>query len=344
MKSNLSRRFGTFTVIPNAFFQDSAISNTEFRLFAYFCYRTNQETETAFPSYDTIKRDTGMSYQTIANAVRQLEAKGWLTRKKRFSGTTIYAIDIPLKNRGLEAAPVLQNLEDSPLVNRVQSSKKQSLTRRGEQDEKEQDEIPPQSSIDDVANAGKPATSTNAQVEIQTLENSESEKGARVPPPAPARATTADTRRADDMIQVYAERKAGGKLQHWDITRNAIDAAIANRHHEDKAAINRACDEVGEIVATAANANGWHTYRSKKDLMQIVALDLPIDLIRTFIDADCTAIKSKQANRENYGTGDALQSVRIGMANMQKANAAQSPTRRYEYQEVDGELKIVWMD
>lgn len=199
-----------------------------------------------------------------------------------------------------------------------------------------------------VASAGKPETPTNAQVEIQTLENSESEKGAHVPPPAPARA--ADVRRADDMIQVYAERKAGGKLQHWDITRKSIDDAVANRHNgrdysqSDKAAITRACDSIGEIVMTAANANGWHTYRSKRDLMQIVALDLPIDLIRTFIDADCAAIKAKQQNRENYGTGDALQSVRIGMANAKKLFDSPNTNRPYRYEEIDGELKIVWLD
>ena len=68
-----------------------------------------------WPSYERIMECSGIRGKaTIATALAELEAKGWITRRKRFSGATVYSLarnPIPISSE-IEL-PVVQNLNDS---------------------------------------------------------------------------------------------------------------------------------------------------------------------------------------------------------------------------------------
>jgi len=178
------------------------------------------------------------------------------------------------------------------------------------------------------ANAGgDDDTGNESQGDTQPLEESSVDKKAAVPPPAtappaPARAPApparkpdpAQVQQADDLMERYINHKQGGKLANWPITRRAIDKAVKNGAHEDKAAINAACDELKEVVSGIANAFGWRHWFDRKSALLVISLDLPLDTIRAYVQADCDGMAKKQKDREGYGMGDALQACRLGMA------------------------------
>ena len=87
---------GQFTAVPNAAIKSIAeIGPEAFTLFVYFRYRTNSESEVAFPSYDTIQRDTNFHRRTISRAIWTLVQAGMLERQKRFGRSTLYMVKIP---------------------------------------------------------------------------------------------------------------------------------------------------------------------------------------------------------------------------------------------------------
>lgn len=96
MSSKLSDQIGQFVTIPFSFIeQSSQLSHIAFRLFILLRYYTNGKTGDSFPTYDLIQENTGMKRRTIAKAIRELEAAGWIERKRRFGSSTIYTIKIP---------------------------------------------------------------------------------------------------------------------------------------------------------------------------------------------------------------------------------------------------------
>ena len=92
-----------------------------------------------WPSYERIMECSGIRGKTtIANALAELETKGWITRRKRFSGATVYSLarsvvqnmDSSSPESGLMTnAPVVQNMDSSspesglPLVQKLDSNK-----------------------------------------------------------------------------------------------------------------------------------------------------------------------------------------------------------------------------
>lgn len=186
---------------------------------------------------------------------------------------------------------------------------------------------------------GDDGTGNESQGNTQPLEESSVDKKAAVPPPAavppaPARAPApparkpdpAQVQQADDLMERYADHKQGGKLANWPITRRAIDKAVKNGAQEDKAAINAACDELKEVVSGIANAFGWRHWFDRKSALLVISLDLPLDTIRAYVQADCDGMAKKQKDREGYGMGDALQACRLGMAaHVQEQKKPQGP-------------------
>lgn len=91
--TKLTDEWGSFTAVPNEFIANAVHLSDHARwMFVLLRFHTNSKTGTAFPSYDQIKAQTGWAYNTIAKAVKELEADGWLARKKQFSGTTHYTL------------------------------------------------------------------------------------------------------------------------------------------------------------------------------------------------------------------------------------------------------------
>lgn len=108
--SKLTDRIGTFTAVPNSVIKLWPVIGVDgMALFLYLRYRTNSETEVSFPSYDTIKKDTTISRNRIAKAIRALEAAGVMERKRRFGDSTLYTLKAPI-------SPATGLMEDPPVV------------------------------------------------------------------------------------------------------------------------------------------------------------------------------------------------------------------------------------
>lgn len=93
MKTKLTDEWGSFSAIPNEFIDHAhGLSDQARWLFVLLRRYTNAQTNTAFPSYRTIQAETGWTPKTIAAAVRDLEASGWLERRKSFGAPTEYKL------------------------------------------------------------------------------------------------------------------------------------------------------------------------------------------------------------------------------------------------------------
>lgn len=97
--SSLQDDLGTFTIIPNQFLSQSGnFSDHAFRLFVLLRYHTDNQSEVAFPSYKRIQSLTGWSTKTVAKAVKELMAAGWLNRKRRFNDSNVYRLQKPAQS------------------------------------------------------------------------------------------------------------------------------------------------------------------------------------------------------------------------------------------------------
>ncbi|NBW17356.1 MAG: helix-turn-helix domain-containing protein, partial [Caulobacteraceae bacterium] len=97
--SLLQDDLGTFTIIPNQFLSQSGnFSDHAFRLFVLLRYHTDNQSEVAFPSYKRIQSMTGWSTKTVAKAVKELMAAGWLNRKRRFNDSNVYRLQKPAQS------------------------------------------------------------------------------------------------------------------------------------------------------------------------------------------------------------------------------------------------------
>lgn len=116
-ESKLSDRIGAFTTIPNSIIKLwSHIGVDGMALFLYLRYRTNADTEIAFPAYTVIHAETCLTRRRIAAAIRALEKADILERKKRFGQSTLYTLKLPKPSStppGLLASPVVQQVDSS---------------------------------------------------------------------------------------------------------------------------------------------------------------------------------------------------------------------------------------
>lgn len=91
--TKLTDEWGSFSAIPNDFIDNARdLSDQACWLFVLLRRHTHQQTGVAFPSYVYIQEQTGWTPKTIAAAVRELEAAGWLVRRKNFSAPTEYLL------------------------------------------------------------------------------------------------------------------------------------------------------------------------------------------------------------------------------------------------------------
>jgi len=157
-QDRLIDKIGRFVAIPHTFVEDMPnLSPASVKLFLYLRFRANNQTDEAFPSYDAIAKDTGLAMATISKAIKGLEIRGWVKKKRRFSNSTIYEICTPSitsKNEVMDIKnepPLLQNLKcitsefEVPLLQNLKPNKNQS-TRTKEQHHQAQ-------TLDKVANA-----------------------------------------------------------------------------------------------------------------------------------------------------------------------------------------------
>jgi hypothetical protein len=113
-KSAQHDKNGSFTKVSNQFVMVSNTSHEAFRIYVVLRMHVNAGAETgiAFPSYDRIKELTGIkSFSTIAKALRELEAGGWIERKKRYGNSTIYTLTSPTPRVVVEDDALLHPVE-----------------------------------------------------------------------------------------------------------------------------------------------------------------------------------------------------------------------------------------
>ena len=92
-RSKLGDRIGQFVAVPVAFINDATVSPRAFRLFVVLrsYTSTNNADDMVFPGYETLRAKCGFSnFRYIAEAIRELEATGWIERKRQFGRSTRY--------------------------------------------------------------------------------------------------------------------------------------------------------------------------------------------------------------------------------------------------------------
>ena len=92
-----SENTGLFIAIPRSIIEQPDIPHTVVHLFVYlrYCVNTSTRDEVVCPSYDDIRKKTGLSAATISKGLKWLEVHGWLKRKKRFNDSVVYTFTIP---------------------------------------------------------------------------------------------------------------------------------------------------------------------------------------------------------------------------------------------------------
>ena len=97
----LHTTFGFTTPIPDEIIKAlPKIGADAFSVWCYLMFRiyNNRRASGEFvcwPSYNLISEDTGLSRHRISKAIKTLETKKWIARRKRFSGSTIYTLISP---------------------------------------------------------------------------------------------------------------------------------------------------------------------------------------------------------------------------------------------------------
>jgi len=102
-------KIGQFITLPFSFIRESKELSLHARwLFVTLRFYTNGKSGVAFPSYETIKELTGMRRQKIADSIRELEGKGWLTKRKRFGKSNLYTLNIPPKSANRQRSEIVE--------------------------------------------------------------------------------------------------------------------------------------------------------------------------------------------------------------------------------------------
>lgn len=94
--AKLIDEIGQFATIPHSVIKLWPLIGTDaIGLFVYLRYRTHRRRRVAFPSYDTIYKETKMNRHKISKSIKVLEAFRILERHKRFGKSTEYALKLP---------------------------------------------------------------------------------------------------------------------------------------------------------------------------------------------------------------------------------------------------------
>ncbi len=113
-KERLVDEIGQFASVPFSFLETKGISPYARCIFLFLRMHTNSKTKTAFPSYETLRAETGMTKRKISNALSELETAGWLVKQRRFADTTEYTLTIP--------KPALSNTPETAISNTVETA------------------------------------------------------------------------------------------------------------------------------------------------------------------------------------------------------------------------------
>src|SRR5688572_12226302 len=93
--ASLRDEIGDFVGIPVSFVEDDRQTAESRVVFMVLRYHTNRKRKRAFPGYETIMREAGLSRQKTAAGINVLVKTGWLLRHKQFARKTEYELRYP---------------------------------------------------------------------------------------------------------------------------------------------------------------------------------------------------------------------------------------------------------
>jgi len=139
--------WGNFVVVPVTLLESSLSSSARLVWISLMSRVNHSESDACvYPGYEAIMSRCGITGRTtIAKALDELESAGWLKRTKRFSGSTLYTLTLPVVQKvddsspETERLPVVQKVDcispesGLPLVQKVDPNKNQS-TRTNQQE------------------------------------------------------------------------------------------------------------------------------------------------------------------------------------------------------------------
>lgn len=92
---SLRDEIGDFVAVPMSFLEDNRQTAESRVVFLILRFHTNRKRKRAFPGYETIMRETGLSRQKTAAGIKVLVKTGWLVKHKLFAKNTEYEIRYP---------------------------------------------------------------------------------------------------------------------------------------------------------------------------------------------------------------------------------------------------------
>lgn len=99
-EQNLPKEIKGWTQVDNRlFWQGRYLTSDAKWVYATIRSFMNNDTGKMFPSYDAILERSGMTKPRLAAAQRELEHFYWITKRKRFSKSTIYKLSFPARVR-----------------------------------------------------------------------------------------------------------------------------------------------------------------------------------------------------------------------------------------------------
>jgi len=101
MANNQLRHATGWTAIPNTIMEmlgRGELSKNGFVLYCYLSYRVHNGRQVAFPSYDRIMADTGMSRAVVAATLKELIGSGLLIARRRGSLSNEYTVNVPIRH------------------------------------------------------------------------------------------------------------------------------------------------------------------------------------------------------------------------------------------------------
>lgn len=122
--ASLRDEIGDFVGIPNSFMEDRRQTAESRVVFMVLRYHTHKKTKRAFPGYETIMDESGLSRQKTAAGIKVLVETGWLVKHKQFAKVTEYELRYPATS----VSSTEELREEAPIVppaNAVSSTEEQ---------------------------------------------------------------------------------------------------------------------------------------------------------------------------------------------------------------------------
>lgn len=95
MADKIKDRIGQFIAVPVALV-DARLSTSAKWLYVILRSYASNDHDMIYPGYKHMEEKAGMRRETIARALTELEASGWITRRRRFSASTVYTLSVPI--------------------------------------------------------------------------------------------------------------------------------------------------------------------------------------------------------------------------------------------------------